>query len=511
MAVDRDIPEISDTADIVAKLTNGKPSNRQEVAIPRVGGASDVRRYRRLLALTDSAAVALAVFTAYLVRFDLDGAAHVNGGFETSYLAISVGLLAVWMGVLSIRRTRDRRILGTGPTEYHRVWSATWRVFAVVAIVAYLLRMDIGRGYLAIAFPLGLALLLLGRFAWRQWLHRRRDSGFAQSRVLVVGNRSKAQYVIGLMHENANAGFGVVGVCVPVGEEDGPSEIDGVPVLGTMEQAARIAETIGASAVAVAGSDKVTTQTVRQLGWDLEGSGVDLAITMPLRDVAGPRVTMQPVNGLPLVYVDEASFSGPRYLLKSATDWVAALIITVVLSPTLVAIAILVKTTSKGPVLYRQERIGIRGSTFKMLKFRSMIPDAHLHLEEVLAAEGISEIEMFYKPKNDPRVTAVGRVLRKYSLDELPQLFNVLRGEMSLVGPRPQIAQEVARHNPAARRRLLVKPGLTGLWQVSGRSDLTENESVRLDLYYAENWSFFSDLLILARTIRVLLGGQGAY
>lgn len=460
--------------------------------------------------VTDTVAVGIGVFVAYVVRFNADGQAAVSGALSLSYLLLSVLIMWAWIFALVVGRTQDRRVVGSGPEQYQRVFSVTWHMFAAVAIAAYLLRMEIGRGYLAIAFPLGLALLLVGRFAWRQWLHRARRHGKGWTRVLVVGHSGKAERLLHDLARRPRAGYQAVAVCVPPGEEQS-GDLAGVPVLGSLDDVGRVARELRVDAVAVVGSDKVTGDTVRRLGWDLEGTGIDLALAIALTDVAGPRVLMQPVSGLPLVYVDEPRFTGPKYVLKSAVDWVGALVLTILSSPVLLVVAVLVKATSPGPVLFSQERVGVGGRTFRMLKFRTMVVGAHERLAEVLAAEGAGEVGLFYKPKSDPRVTRVGRVLRRYSLDELPQLFNVLRGEMSLVGPRPQIDAEVALYDRTAGRRLLVKPGMTGLWQVSGRNDLSPEEGIRMDVYYVENWSVFGDLIVLARTARVVFGGRGAY
>lgn len=477
------------------------------------GATAQERRFRPYvlrIAVTDVFAVAIAVAVAYVLRFHTDGAARVSGNFAPSYLVVSVALFTAWTAALFLGRTHDHRIIGTGPAEYQRVWQASWRLGAVIAVVAYMLRMEIGRGFLGVAFPLGLTLVFLGRYAWRQWLHRQRAAGLFQSRVLVVGHLRKAALLIAELKAAPNAGFGVIGACVPDAEAAG-GEAGAVEILGTMDDAAMLAIEHRADIVAVVGSDNMTTEALRRLGWDLEGTGIDIALTMAIRDVAGPRVTMQPVNGLPLVYVDEPRFAGPKYALKSAIDWLLAFVILVAISPVLLIIAVLVKATSRGPVFYRQRRVGVRGTDFSVIKFRSMVADAHERLDEALAAEGVEDIGLFYKPKNDMRITPVGRVLRKYSLDELPQLINVLRGEMSLVGPRPQIDREVAQYDRTAHRRLLVKPGLTGLWQVSGRSDLSIEEGIRMDVYYAENWTAFGDLLILTRTAKAMVSGEGAY
>ncbi|WP_421742085.1 sugar transferase [Cellulomonas sp.] len=460
--------------------------------------------------VTDAVAVTLSVVVAYLVRFDHTGLAAVSGEFSPSYLSVSVVLALAWLAALAVGRTRDRRVLGSGPTEFSRVFNVTWRLFAAVAVIAYLFRMEIGRGYLGFAAPLGLGLILAGRAWWRRWLHAHREAGGYKSGILVIGHRDKAARLIGELHKNSRVGFAVLGVCVPTGEIIEGELIGGVPVLGAMDRAGEIAERIGASAVAVTGADAITAETVRQLGWDLEGKGIDLALTLSLVDVAGPRVLMQPVSGLPLMYVDEARFTGGKYIVKSVYDWALAAVITLVLLPVLAVVAILIRVTSPGPVLYRQERIGKDGRRFRIFKFRSMVSGADSRLEEVLAEQGIDSVGMFYKPKNDPRVTRVGRVLRRTSIDELPQLFNVLLGDMALVGPRPQIDAEVAQYDRTAHRRLRVKPGLTGLWQVSGRSGLAPEDGIRLDVNYVENWTLFGDLMILARTIKVVANGQGA-
>lgn len=467
--------------------------------------------YSRRIATTDALAITGAVAIAYALQFPLRTSVSVSGAYSPSYLAVSFVLCAAWFTLLTVGRTRDRRLLGSGPEEIVRVCVVTWHLFAGVAIVGFLARMDFGRGFLGLAAPLGLVLLLASRLAWRRVLHRRRDAGLDVSPVLVVGPRHKAATLVDEFHRNPRAGYRVIGVCLS-DDAAGPAEVVAdVRVLGTHQQAAAIARRERVAAVAVAGSDAMTADAVRRLGWDLEGTGIDLALTLALTDVAGPRVLVHPVNGLPLMYVDEPRFSGSRYAAKSLFDWCTALALTVLLAPLMLAVAALVKLTSPGPVLYAQERIGKDGERFRMLKFRSMRAGAHDELAAVLAAQGVDAVGAFYKPRDDPRVTRVGRVLRRYSLDELPQLLNVLRGDMSLVGPRPQIAAEVATYDRAAHRRLLVRPGLTGLWQVSGRSSLDPRAAMRLDVAYVENWTLAGDVLILARTARAVLAREGAF
>ncbi|MBO1752650.1 sugar transferase [Actinotalea sp. BY-33] len=466
--------------------------------------------YLRSLAMIDVVVVSVAMLLAYLLRFDQTPGVLpvVTGAFAPSYLAVSAVLAVAWFAALGLARSRDHREIGSGPTEYARVFRASWQLFALVAVVAFMLGLEMARGYLAIAFPLGVGLLLAGRFAARQWLVRQRQRGQCMHDVLVVGEPPRAADLIRELSKNPATGQRVVGVCVP---QSAPmvDVVAGVPVLSGMDGVVDAAERSGADTVAVTGSEVITSRAVKQLGWDLEGSGIDLVLAPGVADVAGPRVQTSLVNGTALVHLDEPQFTGGKYLVKSVADWVAALLITIALSPVLAVLAVVVKLTSPGPVFYKQERVGLNGNPFRMWKFRSMRVGADAMREEL---EHLNEGNgALFKVKDDPRVTAVGRVLRRYSLDELPQLFNVLRGEMSLVGPRPNLPDEVSTYENHVHRRLYVKPGITGLWQVSGRSELSWDESVRLDLYYAENWTPFGDLLILLRTIKVIVMPHGAY
>ncbi|GIG24478.1 sugar transferase [Cellulomonas denverensis] len=478
------------------------------VTVPAGTTPDPIAVYTRRVLLTDVAAVVVAVAVAYVIRFEGNVLAVVSGGFSPSYLALSVALAVIWIVLLAGLGSRDPRLIGSGPAEYLRVLRASGWLFGGLAVCTSVLQMEISRGYIALAAPLGIALLLTGRYGWRCWLRRRRRAGWGRPGVLVVGPRDKAA---DLIEELGRAsGYDVLGVCTTCDRTAGDL-LAGVPVVGGPDQVADAAVALGARVVAICGADAMTAGRVRDLGWDLEGTGVDLAVAPSLTGVAGPRMLVQPVAGMPLLYVCPPKFTGARYVVKSVGDWLAAAVLVVLASPVLLVLAAAVKLTSPGPVFYRQQRIGRDGRPFPMIKFRSMVVDAHSALAEVLAAEGHTEIPMFYKLKDDPRVTRIGKVLRTYSLDELPQLFNVLRGEMSLVGPRPQIDREVAQYDRAARRRLRVKPGLTGLWQVSGRSELSADDGIRADVYYAENWTPLTDLLILARTVKVVLRGDGAY
>ncbi|HWH30516.1 MAG TPA: sugar transferase, partial [Mycobacteriales bacterium] len=337
-----------------------------------------------------------------------------------------------------------------------------------------------------------------------------RRSGRFLHRVLVVGGTEQVQELAGELCRDPLAGFEVVGVCVPGGH--GTVELAGgrhVPVVGTLTTVPLALRELDVDTVAVTSGPALGSQALRRLSYELEGEDVDLMVAPALTNVTGSRVHIRPIAGLPLLHLDEPELSGARQAAKFAFDWSTALLLTLLALPLLVGIAVVVRASSAGPALFTQERVGQNGTPFQVYKFRSMYVDAEQRLADI---EHLNEHDgVLFKVRNDPRITPVGRWLRKYSLDELPQLFNVLKGDMSLVGPRPPLASEVARYEGHAHRRLLVRPGITGLWQVSGRSDLSWDDTVRLDLQYVENWSLALDLSILFRTASAVLAGKGAY
>jgi exopolysaccharide biosynthesis polyprenyl glycosylphosphotransferase len=305
------------------------------------------------------------------------------------------------------------------------------------------------------------------------------------------------------------AGFSVVAVCVPGVRDE--LVVDGQPIPAPAGPDAVLDALVGADADTLAVADPTTFPgaALRELAWDLEGSGVDLIVAPAVTEVAGPRIAVRPVAGIPLLHVEEPSLSGPARVTKAIFDRTFGVAALVLCSPILLVLALFVRITSHGPALFRQTRVGRDGREFQMLKFRTMIQGAEEQLDELLQHADADHV--LFKLPDDPRLTRLGRWLRRHSLDELPQLWNVVVGDMSVVGPRPPLPSEVARYADDARRRLLVMPGLTGLWQVSGRADLSWDDTVRLDLYYVENWSWVLDALILARTVPAVVKGRGAY
>ena len=470
------------------------------------GAAGWARRYVWKLALSDAGVVGLVMVAAHGASFGWDPLSTVAGRSAPAYWQVTVVIAVLWWFQLALTRSREPRILGHGPQEFQRVVAAGWWTFSIVAIVGFLTQWQVSRGYLLFALPFGTSVLLTYRWVWRVWVHARRDEGALQARVLVAGPERTTAQMIGRLQRNPRAGYHVVGACAPASEQSA-QEVAGVPVLGGVDDAVAAALRVGAEFVVLSGTDDLSLREARRIGWELEGTGIGLIVAPAMVDVAGPRVQMSPVEGLPLLHVDVATFSGTRYWLKEGFDRVTAALGLLVLAVPITVVALLVKVTSPGPVFFVQERIGKDGIPFGMLKFRSMVPDAEARVADVMGGE----VRPFYKNENDPRITPFGRFIRRYSIDELPQIINVLKGDMSIVGPRPQIAAEVAHYGDIEHRRLLVKPGMTGLWQVSGRSSLSPEASIRLDAYYAENWSLAGDAVIVLKTLRAVVGKDGAY
>jgi len=468
-------------------------------------------RYSRRVLVTDLLALIWVVFGVQIAWLGFSSDLATNtADLKLSYFAISVVVIAVWMTGLAIYDTRGPRVIGVGSSEYRLVADSSVRVFGLIAIAAYLLRVDLARGYVLIAFPLGILVLLLSRWMWRQWLVAERKHGGYSARVLLVGSTASVLHIGRELARSPEAGYRVVGAAVADGTR-GVLPGSTIESHGGIDDVAAALRATGADTVVITSSDDLPPERVRQLSWSLEPGRQHLVVAPSLTDIGGPRIHTRPVQGLPLIHVETPTYSGRKLYTKRAFDLVGSALLIVVLSPLLVLLAVLVKAGSNGPVFFRQERVGLNGSTFHMFKFRSMVVDAEARLQELSALDRAEGNTVLFKMKDDPRVTRIGAVMRRYSLDEVPQLFNVLVGNMSLVGPRPPLASEVERYDSHVHRRFLVKPGMTGLWQVSGRSDLSWEDSVRLDLYYVENWSMVGDLLILWKTFRAVVTSSGAY
>lgn len=473
-------------------------------------------RYSRRLILTDTLVLIWVVFGTQIFWFGTGNAqlsiSRDQRFSDISYWAFSTALVLLWIWALSLADSRSYRVIGAGSTEYIRVVDASIRLFGIIAIIAFLFQVDIARGFLLISLPIGILVLVIMRWLWRQWLVAKRTHGEYMNRVLLVGSESSVAQIALELSRRKNAGYRVVGACVPSGKVADTIPGTDIPVMGNVDAVERAMLATGADTVAVTSADDLPPDKVKQISWGLEAGRQHLVLAPSIADIAGPRIHMRPVAGLPLIHVETPRFSLGQRFAKRTVDLVVAIVGVILISPLLVLLAMSVRLSTPGQVLFRQTRIGLRGREFTMLKFRSMVPNAEELLAELQKQQRDAGNEVMFKMKDDPRVTPTGRFMRKFSLDELPQLFNVIGGSMSLVGPRPPLPREVEQYADHVHRRFLVKPGITGLWQVSGRSSLSWEETVRLDLSYVENWSLLGDLAILLKTAKAALApGETAH
>ncbi|HEX6872222.1 MAG TPA: sugar transferase [Micromonosporaceae bacterium] len=482
---------------------NGVPRSVWFRTVPRV--STWHRPYAVSLILIDYAATALASYTAISLFAQADaGFQHAPEVFTAvAYLGLPLG----WLIILWSHGAYDRRYLGVGTDEFKRAFRASITAAATVSFLAFAFKIDLSRLSVATALVCALAYVMVGRYLARRTLVLARGRGRAVHRVLLVGTFSEAMDVHRVVNRTPGAGLVPVGIHLTEGYAAGRGAKSPVPVFAGGDVLSLVRE-LRADTIAVCGSASSEPGELRRLAWQLEGTGIDLVVAPQLTDIAGPRVHIRPVEGLPLLHVEEPKLSGLAWLFKNLMDRVVAALLLLLLTPLFLVISLLIWLADRGPAFFSQARIGREGTKFNVWKFRTMYTDAEERLAQ-LVDQNESD-GLLFKIKNDPRITPVGRFLRKTSLDELPQLFNVLKGEMSLVGPRPLPADD-GDFLGDVRRRLLVRPGMTGLWQVSGRSELSWDDAVRLDLYYVDNWSLAFDLLILWRTVGVVFGRKGAY
>jgi exopolysaccharide biosynthesis polyprenyl glycosylphosphotransferase len=476
------------------------------------GEGTEARRawrgtYVRRIVVLDVACAFVAAVLGYLARFGPD-ARTLTAEHPSVWMVVLLPVL--WVASMLVARTYEQRFLWVGAEEFRRVFSAAVALLATVGTISWAFRLELARGFVVIALPLATVLTLLGRYAQRRWLHRRRRHGQFLQTAIIVGHRSGVVALHEQIDREAYHGYRVIGCCLPPAVQGAqPVAFDGLPVLGTLNDVVDVVRKYEVDTVAVLPSPELDGPALRRLGWDLEKTQAELLLAPAVTDIAGPRVRIRPVCGLPLLHMERPELRGVRRLTKESFDRTAAAAGLLLLLPVLLMLGLAVGLTSRGGVFYRQERVGRDGQTFGMLKFRSMVAGAD-QLISTLAATSDGNGVLF-KMKGDPRVTRVGKVLRRYSLDELPQLINVVGGDMSLVGPRPPLPTEVERYGFDMHRRFLVKPGITGLWQVSGRSDLSWDDSVRIDVRYVENWSLAFDFMILWKTLGAVFRGSGAY
>ncbi len=473
----------------------------------RVGSQSQlIRSIPYLVFLVDALILTAVLISAAYLRDHAEWGINSDITADVRWLAplIAIG----WLGGILFLGGYQPQVFDTGVDEYKRVFRGTLLAAGAVGIGCYLFKYELSRGFFVLTFGFGVVVLLLGRYVMRHVAYALRRRGHLLHKVVIAGSRSHADELAQNLTRERRLGYRVIGAVTPAYDMS-EKTASGITVFGDIEDLAQIAIESGANVVLIAGGAFGAAGQLKELTWALENHDIQLIVAPSLTDVSGDRIRFRPVAGLPLIHVD-----GPRGYLasrwgKRLFDTLGSFCLILALSPLLAAIALRIKLHDGGPVLFRQTRTGRENEEFGCLKFRTMVVDAESQLARL--RDRPEQEGVLFKMKEDPRITRPGKLLRRLSLDELPQLFNVLRGDMSLVGPRPPLPTEVAQYSWAARRRLHVRPGMTGLWQVSGRSDLTWDETVRLDLYYVDNWSMLQDLVILWRTVGAVLSSRGAY
>jgi len=427
-------------------------SARAHVAVPTaMSGTADaggwVGRYLRNAMALDAAVALAAGLIALRGRYDSHG--HV----PAAYIVLTLSLPLIWLGTLALAGAYEPRFIGAGADEFRRVINAGLGLTSAIAILSYATRAEVSRSYVLVAMPCAVGIDLVARYALRKRLHRLRESGACMRRAVAVGHPQAVADLVNELRREPYHGLTVIAACL-AGAAFRPDEIAGVPVLGGLNDVISAVRGSDADTVAVLACPELKPVQLRQLAWELEKTDTDLCLAPALLDVAGPRTSVRAAAGLPLLYVDHPDLSGLRQVIKGMFDKVAAASALLLLAPVMLTIALMIRLEDGGPALFKQVRVG---------------------------------------------------------KDGLPQLINVLLGHMSLVGPRPALPEEAAKYGDYVRRRLAVRPGLTGLWQIHGRSDLSWDEAVRLDLRYVENWSLAFDLLILWKTWPAVARGHGAY
>jgi len=468
-------------------------------------------RALRALPLTalviDTGLLFIVGLLAIVGRRELDIFA-ASASVEDTVVVAGPFMLLGWLLTLLMFGAYRQDAFGAGTDEYKAVLNASLVAAGLTGIGCYLANFPLSRGFFALAFTLGVPSLMTGRLLLRRALHTARRRGALRQRVLISGSRSHIDEIASVLRRETWLGYQVVGALTP--EYDLSEETaTGVPVLGNADEAPAIAASTKADVIFYAGGAVGSSSKMRRDLWLLERGNVQVIVAPSVSEISSERITIRPVGGLPLIHVDPPTWTDASRWGKRSFDLIGSCILITAFAPLFLFAAAQVSLSDRGPVFFRQQRTGMGGEPFSCLKFRSMVVDAEALLGRLQKESGFEG--GLFKMEEDPRITKPGRWLRRFSVDELPQLFNVLRGDMSLVGPRPPLPHEVASYDEDTARRLHVRPGMTGLWQVSGRSDLTWDEAIRLDLYYVDNWSMLQDLSILFRTVGAVFSSRGAY
>ncbi len=450
----------------------------------------------------------LAAAALALVGRGLIPAAEPDAALADRALTYTPWVAAAWLALLVISGAYQDRALSVGIDEYQRVLLASGLTAGGLGVFLYLAGAQLSRSYYLLLFSIGVPAILCGRRVMRLFEHRLHVSGRVGKRVLLVGGGDHLTDALTVLQRERWLGLHAVGALTSDGATAG-DEGALVPVLGSKDDLVQVLSEADIDCVVFAEGSFGSGAEMRRTAWLLEGLSIQMIVVPALSGVSGTRVAVRPVAGLPLIYVERPRTERAMRLAKRVFDIVGSVAALLVFALPMLVAMLAIKLDDRGPLFFDQRRVGHNGTQFRCFKLRTMWVDAEARLADYRHLnDGATQL---YKSRQDPRITRVGAILRRYSLDEVPQLLNVVRGDMSLVGPRPALPSEVEAYDSDVNRRLRVKPGLTGLWQVSGRSDLSWEDTVRLDLYYVDNWSMFADIQILLRTAKAVFGGSGAY
>jgi exopolysaccharide biosynthesis polyprenyl glycosylphosphotransferase len=464
---------------------------------------------RRLATAVLDVLVIAAIGALALAGRSLIPAVEPDATLADRALTSTPWIAVAWLALLVLCGAYQERTLSVGVDEYQRVLLASGLTAGGLAVYLYLAEVPLSRSYYLLLFALGVPVLLVGRRVMRLVEHSLRNAGLGRRRVLLVGTGRHVSDTLAVLRRETWLGLHAVGALTVRGGDSLDVPGHEVPILGTTDDLVQALAETEVDVVVFAEGSFASGAEMRRTAWLLESLSIQMIVVPALSGVSGTRVAVRPVAGLPLIYVERPQTEGALRFAKRLFDIVGSVGALLLFSIPLLVAAVAIKLDDGGPLFFRQRRVGFNGTHFECLKLRTMCVDAEARRDEVRGLnDGMTQL---YKSKRDPRITKVGAILRRYSIDEAPQLLNVLRGDMCLVGPRPALPSEVEAYEEDVNRRLRVKPGLTGLWQVSGRSDLSWEDTVRLDLYYVDNWSMLADVQILLRTAKAVFGGSGAY
>lgn len=430
----------------------------------------------------------------------------------------------IWVLCLALAGTYHRHLMADGYELYAKIINASLLTVLLYCSLSFTLNLDLPRTALITAPVIAFFLAVIERWQMRMSLHRNRRNGRCKYKTVLVGSSAGINAALRTMADYSNWGYEPIAVYpieadlhepdayvvtsfIPNPNIPGADKLKVIPFNSAFP---RTCESLGVQEVYIADVLSRDSEMLHGMSLAIESLGMELALSVSLADISGHRLYLRNTTEQPVLLASLPQYTNSAYAVKRVLDIVCSALALIVSSPLMLGVAIAIKLDDGGPVFFSQTRIGLHGRPFKMYKFRSMVTNAE-ELKKKLAEENGQSDRFIFKMKDDPRITKIGHFIRKTSLDEFPQFFNVLKGDMSLVGPRPALPEEVARYGSLYSARLLVKPGITGPWQVSGRSDLSQEQSEYLDVSYIENWSITGDLAILAKTVLVVFRGTGSY